>query len=294
MIISIVTPAKDEIQNVKRLVASVSSQSNVFCWIIVDDGSRDGTGDAFTHELGEVNHNTRYVKVIRRSNTEPYQLGTKYSGVVRYGLEYLWRLEKEFSFRSDLIGILDADVFPQPGYYSSLVQHFSQTKILGIASGRTYIETVHGHVLLPQNRYWASGNCRLWRRECLAQTGYQQTISADAVTAARAVILGWSVRCFSDISVIARPLGSRNGYEYYGRSMYQRHVPFVYLMLSASRLTLHNHTRKEALSLVRGYMNARRMKEPRIGDSLATRYFRFMFFYRVMERFRYLLRSGSR
>ena len=70
--ISIVTPAYNAEQCVKRVTQAVLSQRNVdFEWIIVDDCSTDSTYAAFCAEVGE----DPRIRLIRSSSNNEFHLG---------------------------------------------------------------------------------------------------------------------------------------------------------------------------------------------------------------------------
>ncbi|UCZ56526.1 glycosyltransferase family 2 protein [Desulfurispirillum indicum] len=281
----IITPAKNERDNVARLVDAVANQSRIpDAWIFVNDDSTDDTVDSF---LSSASRNDALracnVEVINHNSIDnSYALGTKYSRVVKFGLDYVATVETKLGVNFDFIGVLDCDVFPEREYYEKILARFQQAPNLGIAAGGMQIELFGDEQQVTySNSTHAAGGLRIWRRSCLDATGYSVTISQDAVSGARAIMMGWSVRSFKDIAVTMRKRGMVYGYDYYGKSAYARWVPYWYVLLGAAKLAVKGST-EDALKYLSGYNSAKNNKDTRIDDLLAKRYFRYRLLYRLL------------
>jgi hypothetical protein len=213
-----------------------------------------------------------------------YALGKKYSRVVKFGLSTFLSLESCGVGTVGYVGVLDSDVFPERQYYEKLMGKFFLDKKLGIASGGLQKEEdgirVTDHYT---NRTHAPGGLRVWRKACLMMTGYESTISQDAVSEARAIMFGWRVRSFLDIFVSMRKRGSKYGFDYYGKSAYVRWVPFWYVLLGAFKMVLQRR-KQDAMAYIAGYQKAKMNREPRIDDPVAKRYFRYRFIYKLIRK----------
>lgn len=51
-------------------------------------------------------------------------------------------------------------------------------------------------------------------------------------------MLGWKVKSFPELEVSLRQRGAKFGFEYYGKSAYMRHVPYLYVLAGAARMYL--------------------------------------------------------
>ncbi len=285
--LALVTPAKNESENIAKLVNSLARQSLVpKLWVFINDGSTDGTELIFENEVNKYLDSLKdcIIKIVHHQDIETgYALGEKYSRVIRYGLDIIDEFEKNNSIEFDFIGILDADVFPRLDYYERIIEQFNLDDNLGIASGGTQIEISDDgkKTLTFNNKSHAPGGFRVWRRQCLFQTGYTPTISQDAVSQARAIILNWKVRSFPAIQVEMRKRGSVYGYQYYGKSSYIRWVPQWYVLLGALRLIIRRK-KNDAKDYLSGYYNARNAKLPRLKDPIAKKYYRYRIFYKLL------------
>ena len=286
--LAIITPAKNEAENIERLVKSVASQIRIpDAWFFINDGSTDGTKEKFQSEIVKYQKLSKNCRIVVRDIDDKdgaYALGEKYSKVVNIGLRSVYKFEEEINDYFDFIGVLDCDVFPEECYYEILLKKFDSDLMLGIAAGGKQIEeSPAGNIISHNSRSHAPGGLRVWRRDCLVETGYHVTISQDAVSEARAIMMGWKVRSFSKVSVCMRKRGAKFGYSYYGKSAYVRYVPFWYVLLGAGKLSFQSQ-RKNAIQYIKGYRKAKENRETRITDPLAKRYFRNKGFYKLLGR----------
>lgn len=284
--LALITPAKNEAANIPRIVAAIAEQSvRPDLWILVDDQSEDGSGELFQTE------SSRYpcfgtdckAVVVRTSGlAKEYALGTKYSSVVRFGMDELERIEASEGIRHEKVGLLDCDVFPLRDYYAILCAALDGDARLGLVSGGRQIEIdsePHRVVRVPKTH--AAGMMRVWRRDCLDQTGYYPSVSQDAVSEARAIMMGWRSRSIQDAAVEMRKMGGNVNYRYYGRSAHIRWVSPPNIWLHAIKLAAMGK-RQESREFLDGYYTARRGKEARIQDPLVKRFYRYRLFYRLL------------
>lgn len=267
MNIAIVTPLKNEIENLPRLFDSISClNSKIFCWIIVENDSDDGSIEYL--QLAKKPKNVENFTVLNiKTETPVYQLGYKYAAVVSTGFEKL----KNSSFYStiDFIGILDADCFPAFDYYEKLLNYFASNQNVGIASGR---------IVNPSGKFdqassdWARGGCRLWRKECFLEAGYIVGPSADALSSAKAEIKGWETQSCPSAIVTSRETGARVKYDYYGMSAYFRGLGLDYLIAKTIFLLLTRPNK--AMSFFNGYLKSLYLKKPQLEDQELRSYYK--------------------
>ncbi|PWW81198.1 hypothetical protein CR164_11705 [Prosthecochloris marina] len=283
MNIAIVTPCKNEEANIKKLVDGVLSQDCVDTWVIVDDNSNDQSVKLIKNRVEEIKKKVKNLFLIESGLQDFYGLGKKYSTVVKKGFDKIIEFEKEKGVRHEYIGILDADNFIGPKYYNIICTEFENDKRLGIASGKTKIESFGKIIDSQESDRWASGSCRIWRRECFDQSSYIVEISADAVSSARARMMGWKVRSFDSAFVISREVGAIHGYEYYGRSFYSRGVPYYFVVLSMIKVLLFSRNKKRVTKVLRGYKNAKEKKVEKISDPIALKYYKNYLYNNIKE-----------
>lgn len=266
--VCVVTPLKDEIENIESLFASIGRQSHrVFLWVIAENGSTDGSKELLAEKAGsDVAEN---VVVLNLEDDTPYAIGAKYAQIVSSGFEHIvanYALEDD-----DLIGILDADNFPEESYYQDLVAAFGRDEGLGLASGLDLDE--RGQVG-RERKGWVRGCCRLWRYACFKDAGYIVGPSADTLSLAKAEIRGWRTATVdSAIFHSARDAGVRGNFEYYGSSAHFRGCTPLYGITKGLRYWIGNGP-KAGSEYIRGYFKAYRAGAPRVEDPEILEYFR--------------------
>ena len=186
----LVTPAWNEAQYIEQTIKSVVAQTvRPLKWVIVSDGSTDGTDDIVktyvaTHSWIEL------VRVPERSQRnfagKVAAFNEGYAQVA--GLQY------------DVIGNLDADVSFDKDYLEFLVGKFAENPGLGVA-GTPYREENAIHDDRFKNPDHVSGACQMFRRECFEAIGGYQPIRSggiDLVALLRAQAKGWQTKRFDE------------------------------------------------------------------------------------------------
>jgi biofilm PGA synthesis N-glycosyltransferase PgaC len=129
---AIITPARNECDNLKRLAASVVAQEHrPASWMIVDDGSDDGM-DVVAAELAE-RHTWIHV-VGTGQDAAGLALGRRQGRdllAFRRGLEAL-------PAPVDVFVKVDADTSFEADYFARLLERFAEQPDLGIAGGTCY------------------------------------------------------------------------------------------------------------------------------------------------------------
>jgi glycosyltransferase involved in cell wall biosynthesis len=262
------TPLRNEIDNIDRLFASVAAQDYpIALWIIVENGSTDGSREDLA---ARVKPDSVGLLIVLNEDTEAgdYALGAKYARLIQRGFDEIRShidLEAE-----DLIGILDADSFPDPNYYGTLAAAYDADPKLGIASGPSVDEGSDKASIHAAD--WVRGSCRLWRGACMLESGYIIGSSADTLSLARAEIDGWSAKVIQGTVFRAREVGTRSKQKYYGSSAYFRGNTPLYALIRAAKFTAYGHF-GDAKGYLAGYFGALRDKAPRLEDKELRAYF---------------------
>lgn len=283
----LVTPLRDEAQNIPRIEAALRSQTvPVDVWIIVENGSTDGSKE-LVHQLLPAGAVKSIAVLHFEHPVGQYALGTKYASVVEHGMSHA---KHAFGIGdSDYLGILDADTFPHPNYYELLLAAMTANPSLGITSGQTVDETGRPTIV---RQSFVKGSCRVWRGACLKQCGYLVAPSADILSAAKATLKGWLVQVTPDAIAQARQQGDRVDYSYYGRSAYYRGETLLHCFLRILSLLLRLHLAR-AWRYGSGYVVDYVGRAPRIADPEIRNYFRTAVGRLLMERWSNLVRSIS-
>jgi glycosyltransferase involved in cell wall biosynthesis len=185
----LITPARNEEANIKRLLDSVVSQTHLpLKWVIVDDGSTDRTGDIVA--LYAQRH--PWIELVRMpARRERHFAGKVYA--FNAGLERVRHLQ------FDLVGNLDADISFAADHFSFLIDRFNEEPRLGLA-GTAY--TQDGWDSTKDSFEGVTsvhGACQLFRHQCYLDIGGYVANRAGgvdwiAVTTAR--MKGWKTLNF--------------------------------------------------------------------------------------------------
>lgn len=276
--IALVTPLRDEIKNIEKLFESVERQTiHIDTWIIVENGSTDGSVEKL--RTSQCPSNVKNLIIINKSfQNNDYALGSKYSQVVSSGFE---ECKKQSGYEElSHIGILDADCFPEPEYYSKLTKFLNFNSAVGITSGIIYDEIGK---IDSASKAWVRGGCRLWRFECFRISGYLIGPSADALSSAKAYVNGWESVVCSNAAVTSREVGARTNYQYYGKASYYRGLGPVYATLRG--LFLLKRSYKISLQYLQGYYGDFLSRAPRVEDKDVLKFYKNYGFRKIRELF---------
>ena len=151
----LVTPARNEAAFIERTIRSVLVQTSLPArWIIVSDGSTDGTDEI----VKKYTDRYEWIQLVRMpERKERHFAGKVYAfnaGYARLG---------ELSY--DIVGNLDADISFDKDYFSFLISRFADDTKLGVA-GTPFREGTRQYDYRFTSIDHVSGACQLFRREC--------------------------------------------------------------------------------------------------------------------------------
>ena len=189
----IVTPVRDEVATIGKTIDSVIHQTILPReWVIVSDGSTDGTDDLVRQYIAE-HPWIRLLPMVPRP-------GRSFAAVVRNTEAGIRHLEfKDYRY----LCLLDADVTFQPDYFEQLIQRFSDDPKLGLAGG-VVIDVGLPRNRFPKNRIDVPGAVQFFRRECFERIGGLVPIPEggwDGLTCAMARMHGFKTQLFTDLVV---------------------------------------------------------------------------------------------
>jgi len=188
--LALITPARNEAERIEETLKAVSCQSlQPVKWIIVSDGSTDGTDEIVSRYC----HKYPWILLVRMAEERKRSFASK---VECFNAGY--RILKEMEY--DIIGNLDADITFDEGYFEFLIGKFKEEADLGVA-GTPFVENGSHYDYRFTNIEHVSGACQLFRRKCFQEIGGYEPIKGGgidwvAVTTAR--LKGWKTRTFTE------------------------------------------------------------------------------------------------
>jgi len=184
----LITPARNEAAFIEKTIQSVIAQTVLpFKWVIVSDGSTDGTDEIVSkYLLGRP-----WMELVRMpERRERHFAGKVYSFNAGYA--------KVVDLRYDIIGNLDADVSFDQDYFDFLLRKFAENPRLGVA-GTPFREGSFQYDFRFTSIEHVSGPIQMFRRECFKEIGGYvpiKTGGVDLVAVITARMKGWQTRTF--------------------------------------------------------------------------------------------------
>jgi poly-beta-1,6-N-acetyl-D-glucosamine synthase len=186
----LITPARNEAAFIEQTIKSVVAQTaRPLKWVIVSDGSTDGTDDIVQRYADH-----KWIELIRM----PERTERHFAGKVRaFNAGYA----RVSGLKYDVITSLDADISFEPDYFALLLEKLSSDPRLGVV-GTPFQETtgeVYDYRFVSIQH--VSGACQVFRRECFEQIGGYLPVKAgsiDHIAVITARMKGWKTRTFTD------------------------------------------------------------------------------------------------
>lgn len=192
---ALITPARNEVDLIEGTIRSVVAQTRQpVKWVVVSDGSTDGTDDIVRRYAAE----HAWMELLRMPERRDRQFAAK-ALAFNAGYERVRTSAVDYQ----VVGNLDADITFEPDYFAFLLSQFEHSPKLGVA-GTPFVEDAaemgrHTYAHRFAQLEHVSGACQLFRRECFEQIGGYIPIKGGAidwiaVTTAR--MRGWQTRTF--------------------------------------------------------------------------------------------------
>jgi glycosyltransferase involved in cell wall biosynthesis len=282
---ALITPAKNEAEQIGRTIESVLAQTiRPSRWVIVSNGSTDRTEDI----VAEFARKHSFIELVRTGQ----DVRRDFSAKVRAFEAGYKRLQDE---PYDFVGNLDADVSIASNYFQSLLERFANQPDLGIAGG-VILELVGNHYVRQRiSSNSVAGAIQLFRRDCYEAIGGYTPLKLGGVDAAAEItarMKGWTVRTFPDLLVYHHrrvTTGSNSVYGTRFREGVTNYVlgyhPVFQLLSSLSRIGERPYIVGSLINLL-GYMWSYAKRQPRAVPEDTIRHLRAEQIQRLISCFR--------
>ena len=205
----VITPARNEAQFIELTLKSMINQTVLpRKWVIVSDGSTDGTDDIVKKYMA----GHPWIELVRM----PERTERHFAGKVHaFNAGYTKVRETE----NEVIVSLDADISFEDDYFAFLLEILSADQGLGLVG--TPFRELSGEPYDYRfvNIEHVSGACQVFRRECFEAIGGYTPVkggSIDHIAVISARMKGWKTRTFTEKSCLHhRTMGTA------GRSLLQ-------------------------------------------------------------------------
>ena len=270
----VVTPAHNEIRYIRGLVHAIANQSKKpIVWLIIDDGSTDGTGELVEKALKDFPALDVLLVFLKNPNPSierrfrPINLG------ISLGLAECSKLKISPKY----IAIVDADTIPAPNYFEAVCQAMETNERIGIGSGVMFDVGTEGSrpFVDPRGTFILAGAAVTYRLSFLDDIGgHPQSAAPDTVAFYRGKNRGWlgsvtpKTRFFH-----LRTVHSWKRRLYDGGRFYKFGSPLLGAVFASAYFTLSGPKRLAGPAYLIGYSVARLRKMPKLEEPLVLEAF---------------------
>jgi len=283
----LITPCRDEARFGRRTLESVVRQSlPPALWIIVDDGSKDGTPQL----PAEYAARYPFIRVITRRDRGDRKLGGGVIDAFYSGYDTIAPADYGYVCK------LDLDLDLPPRYFELCIERMEADPRIGTCSGKPYFP-LPGHdgpVQLPlrdptgfvsemigdEN---SVGMVKLYRTGCFQQIGgFTRELMWDGIDGHRCRQLGWVAISWDDPEmrfIHLRPMGTSHknwwiGRQRHGFGQYFMGTSPVYMLASAAFRMTRRPRVVGGVAMLYGYFKSMVKRNPRYGDAEFRRFLR--------------------
>ncbi|HUB12746.1 MAG TPA: WecB/TagA/CpsF family glycosyltransferase [Acetobacteraceae bacterium] len=272
----VISPCRDEAQYLRRTLDSVAAQTvPPAAWVIVDDGSTDGTSTI----LDEYARRLSYLRVVRRTDRGRRAVGP---GVVEAFYDGLQTVRME---DFDYLCKLDMDLDLPVRYFELLMERMESDPRIGTTSGKPWFVHPRSGALAPEicGNEMSVGMTKFYRVACFKEIGgFVRQVMWDGIDCHRARMLGWIAESLDQEQlrfVHLRPQGASQKGIWTGRlragfgQYFMGTSPLYYLAVALHHLPAHPML-IGSVAMLWGYLKSWLKGLPRYDDLEFRRFLR--------------------
>jgi poly-beta-1,6-N-acetyl-D-glucosamine synthase len=267
---AVISPVKNEAKYIETTLESMCRQTVLpVVWIIVNDGSTDGT-EAIVQKFAQAN---QWIKLVNREDLGVRQRG---KGVVEAFYSGYATLTDNYEY----LVKLDGDVSFDPAYFESILREFAADPHLGIAGGGLYEKRDGKTWSLCTVKDHVRGCTKIYRRACYESIGgLVPAMGWDGIDEWIALSLGWKVQSFLQIKIYHyRFTGAATGYLKscieQGHGAYRMGYHPLYMLARGFRRIVDRPYIIGGLAMIGAYFYAWMKREEMLADRSVVRYVR--------------------
>ena len=267
----VISPVRNEAAHIEVVARAMAAQTRaVDCWVVVDDGSDDGTAEilqGLTRELPFMRLQTGSDRAGTTEHVKDRLAAAAAPRAFNRGLERVdWR-----SFTH--IAKLDGDTELPPSYFEELLGRFDASPLLGLAGGiRCELDGDRRRMESVPTRHHVPGALKCYSLQCfVAIGGMPERLGWDTIDEVSARMRGFETRTFPElVAVHHRMWGSADGIlrgrARHGRCAYIVHYPLPWVAARALKTARMRPWGLSGLAYVGGYLGAGLRSVPRVED----------------------------
>lgn len=279
----VVTPVRDEVRHIGQTLDAMASQTlRPARWVIVDDGSTDGTSELLDARCALL----PWVTVLHRHDRGFRAAGGGVMQAFHAGLAVLDDTPWDYLVK------LDGDLSFAPDYFEACLAAFQADATLGIGGGTVH-QLESGSLRVDSTGdppFHVRGATKIYRRACWERIApLIEAPGWDTFDEVRANFLGWSTRTFADLAVVQlKPTGAaagrwRDAFKN-GRANYVSGYHPAFMLAKCVRRAFRPPLLLHAAALLSGYCSGYLKHVPIAPDAQAIRWLRRQQLRRLMLR----------
>jgi glycosyltransferase involved in cell wall biosynthesis len=190
---AIISPVRDEAAHIRRTLEAIVAQSHPPSeWVIVDDGSTDGTPEIVSEYVAEY----PWIRLIGSGLNGRRQRGSRIVEAFKLGRSELRGLP-------DVTVKLDGDLYLPPHYFAWVADVFARVTAAGVVGGTGHVWDGAAWVSEKAAQHNVVGYCKAYRTACLDDIGgLQSSMGWDGIDEYSARARGWSVHVLTELSIL--------------------------------------------------------------------------------------------
>jgi poly-beta-1,6-N-acetyl-D-glucosamine synthase len=268
----VISPVRNEAAHFNLVASAMMAQTRPpDLWVVVDDGSTDGT----TELLTKLSDRVSFMSVVKvPPPTASQQVLKDRLAVAAEARAFNTGLESVPWRTFTHIAKLDGDISLPPRYFELLMNEFEEDPALGLAGGvlreRRGDGWAHQHA---GSAYHVRGALKCYTQRCLvAIGGVQERLAWDTIDEVYARMHGYKTRTLPQlVGLHHRPGASADGIlrgrARHGRGYYIAHYPFAWVFLRSFRASCERPFGLSGLAFLGGYLAALGTGAPRVEDA---------------------------
>ena len=267
----VITPVRDEEEHIQSTVESMVCQTVLPReWLIVDDGSQDGTGKI----IDEYARQYPWIKAIHRHDRGFRKSGGGVVDAFYDGYRALTSNEWEFLIK------FDGDLTFEANYFEKCLEEFDGDGKLGIGGGVICYVTEGKKSFEEAPRFHVRGATKIYRRACWEGIGGLLPAPGwDTLDEMKANSLGWSTRSFPNLHLVHhRTTGAADGLwptlVKYGRANYICGYHPLFMISKCFVRLARTPYLIGSVGLLYGFVSGYWLKVKRVEDRAAVEYLR--------------------
>jgi hypothetical protein len=274
----VVSPVRNEARHIERVARAVAAQELApQRWIVIDDGSTDGT----LQQLLELEREIPFLSVRSAPSDGAGEVARDRLARAVEARNFNLALEQVDLGEYTHVMKLDGDIELPPQYLRVLLERFAGEPELGLAGGVLVEPRADGEmrkIVIPS--YHIHGALKCYSRACFSAIGgMRECLGWDTIDETYARMRGFRTRSVTDlVSVHHRPIasadGALRGHARHGECAYISHYDPLWVTLRSAKVARRAPAGLSGAAFLYGYARAAARRVERVPDAEYRRFTR--------------------